>query len=379
MVVRALGDDVVVTGESHSEVEGLVLGVLVVVGIVLVTVRVLRGHVMVSGVLIVVRVSLVGVALVVLVSSRVVSLVVGSGRAGVCLASVANRVGSVGRSVVGSNLVMNNGHLVVDNSLVVRGLVMDGDDNVSSLVVHSRVLVEVSQVSSLGMSNYMRCLVVDGGSNVMGCLVVDRGDSGVVSSCTVMSASNVRGFVMGNDGGLMLNMDGVLDVVHRGVSSGLVMSDVRVLGVVRLGHFLVNGLVMSSNRHVLDNGHRHVGSLVVDWHFVNDGVLVEMSQMSGLMVDWGSDVMGRFFVMDRSGNVVRSLMVHRSDCLVMCWHGVMENRRVQMVRILMGNNSLVVDWRGNVVRCFMVGRGSNMMDLLVMRYLVVDSGGNVVG
>ena len=66
MVVSTLGDGIVVAGKSHSEVERLVLGVLVVVGVVLVTMNVFRGHVMVTRVLIVV--GLVKVSLMVHVS-----------------------------------------------------------------------------------------------------------------------------------------------------------------------------------------------------------------------------------------------------------------------------------------------------------------------
>ena len=60
MVVTTLGDNVVLLGSGDSEVLRLVLLVIVVIGIVLVTVSVLRGHVVVSGVHIVVRANLVG-------------------------------------------------------------------------------------------------------------------------------------------------------------------------------------------------------------------------------------------------------------------------------------------------------------------------------
>ena len=101
MVVSTLGDGIVVAGKSHSEVERLVLGVLVVVGVVLVAMSVLRGHVMVSGVLVVVRVGLVRVTLVVLVGGRVVSLVMGTSGVGVLSTDVTASVGCVG------GLVMN--------------------------------------------------------------------------------------------------------------------------------------------------------------------------------------------------------------------------------------------------------------------------------
>ena len=55
VVVSSLGDNIVVFGPRHSEVHRLVLLVLVVVGVVLVAVGVLRGHVVVRGVLVVVR------------------------------------------------------------------------------------------------------------------------------------------------------------------------------------------------------------------------------------------------------------------------------------------------------------------------------------
>lgn len=152
VVVSTLGDDVVVTGKSHSEVKGLVLGILVVVGVVLVTVGVLRGHVVVGGVLIVVRVGLVWVTLVVLVSGGVVSLVMGTDDMAVLGTDVAASVTSimaddvVRLSLVGSLVVSNSGvmhwDLVVhwDNSGVVRGLDM----------------------SNSWVSNNMRSLVVDG-------------------------------------------------------------------------------------------------------------------------------------------------------------------------------------------------------------------------
>ena len=101
MVVSTLGDGIVVAGKSHSEVERLVLGVLVVVGVVLVAMSVLRGHVMVSGVLVMVRVGLVRVTLVVLVGGRVVSLVMGTSGVGVLSTDVTASMGCVG------GLVMN--------------------------------------------------------------------------------------------------------------------------------------------------------------------------------------------------------------------------------------------------------------------------------
>lgn len=66
VVVTSLGDDVVFLRSSHSEVLRLVLLALVMIGIILVTMGVLRGHVVVVWVLIVMR--LIGVSLVVLVS-----------------------------------------------------------------------------------------------------------------------------------------------------------------------------------------------------------------------------------------------------------------------------------------------------------------------
>ena len=56
MVVSALHNHVVLLGSSHREVQWLMLLVLVVVSVVLVTVDVLRGHVVVTWVLVVVRV-----------------------------------------------------------------------------------------------------------------------------------------------------------------------------------------------------------------------------------------------------------------------------------------------------------------------------------
>lgn len=55
VVVNTLGDSIVLLRSSDSEVLGVVLLVIIVVGIVLVTVSVLRGHVVVSRVLIVIR------------------------------------------------------------------------------------------------------------------------------------------------------------------------------------------------------------------------------------------------------------------------------------------------------------------------------------
>jgi len=66
VVITSLGDDVVLLRSSHSEVKRLVLFVLIVISIILVTMGVLRGHVVMDRVLIVVR--LIGVSLVVLVS-----------------------------------------------------------------------------------------------------------------------------------------------------------------------------------------------------------------------------------------------------------------------------------------------------------------------
>ena len=248
----------------------------------------------------------------------------------------------VGGLVVGGNGLMLHdryGHvrclvvnrLVMDGGLVVDGSLMAGGNNVSSLVVNSGMLVEVGQMSSLVMAG---------------------SDSGVVSSGAVMGSSDVVRLCMSGDSGLVLNVDGVLDMVHGGVSWCLVMSGVRALDVVRLGHHLMGGC-------------RHVRCFMVG-SLMDDGVLVEVSQMTGL-VDGGGNVVG-LLVMDRSDNVARSLMVHRGDSLMMGRHRVMENRRVQMVRILMGN-SLMVDW------------GSNVVGLLVMDWgsLVMDRGGNVVG
>ena len=107
----------------------------------------------------------------------------------------------------------------------------------------------------------MRDLVVSGGGDNMRRLVVDWGDSVVngsdslvVSRGSVMGTSHVVRLLVVSNGGLVLNVDGVLDVVHGGVDQRLVMSDMRVLGVVRLGHLGVDGLVMSGLRLVGDNG-----------------------------------------------------------------------------------------------------------------------------
>ena len=59
MVVSALHNHVVLLGSCHCEVQWLMLQVLVVVSVVLVTVDVLRGHVVVTWVLVVVRVRLI--------------------------------------------------------------------------------------------------------------------------------------------------------------------------------------------------------------------------------------------------------------------------------------------------------------------------------
>ena len=357
VVVGTLGDDVVLTGESHSEVERLVLGILVVVGVVLVAVSVLRGHVVVSGILIVVR--LVGVALVVLVSRRVVTFVMGTSGVRVLSADMAASV-SIGNDGMGGFVVRG---LVVDwgnnMSSNMSSLVVDGSSNVMrSLVMNSGVLVEVSQVSSLGMSRNVRCLVVDWGSDVVrGDLVMGGGDGGVVSRGTSMSTGNVMRLDLGVDGSLVLNMDGVLNVMHGGVGLNLVVSGgVRSL-VVDWGSNVVNrgNLVMSRSDSVVNwSSNVMSGNGLV----VSGGVLVEVSKMSSLVV----------------GSCVRCLVVNRD--------GVVQNRRVQMVRILNINvvngssdvmRSLVMDGSGNVVRSFMMHRSGNV------RGLVMDWGSDVMG
>ena len=49
MIITSLGDDVVLPWGSHGEVKRLVLFVLIVIGVVLVSMDVLRGHVVVAG------------------------------------------------------------------------------------------------------------------------------------------------------------------------------------------------------------------------------------------------------------------------------------------------------------------------------------------
>merc|ERR1719469_1401792 len=59
VIVRALLDDVVLVRPRHSEVERLVLVVLVVIGVILMSVDVLRGHVVTARVLVMMRTALV--------------------------------------------------------------------------------------------------------------------------------------------------------------------------------------------------------------------------------------------------------------------------------------------------------------------------------
>ena len=346
VVVGALSDDIVVIGKRHGEVKRLVLRVLVVVGVVLVTMSVLRGHVVVGRVLVVVRVSAVDVALVVLVGRGVVTLVMGTSGVSVSLTDMSAGVRVVAL-VVSCLLVMRD--LVVDSS---NDLVMDWDGNMRSLVVcyNGGVLVEVGQMSGLGVvdgsSNVLGCLVMRRGCNdVPGCLVMRLGSNDVLDSL-MMRSSDVSRLVMGSDS-LVLSMDGVLHVVDRGVSGDLDMSGMNLLSVMRLRHLLVGWLVVSGNRHVLHDRHGHVRGLVVHWDSLVVGgtgsVLVKVSQMLGLVVH-------------RGGNVDGSLMVHRGDDLLVVYgkSGV-ENRRVQMVRILVSGNVVsglsVMDGSSNMVRC----------------------------
>ncbi len=102
-------------------------------------------------------------------------------------------------------------------------------------------------------------LVMDWGS-MHGSGVVNRGgmvslgDSLVMSGGTVMGSSHVVGLVMAHNVSLSLvsHMDGVLDVMDRGVVRLVDVSDMRVLSVVGLRRF-VGGLVVGLHSLVLHN------------------------------------------------------------------------------------------------------------------------------
>ena len=122
MVVGALGDDVMLQWSRHREVHCMMLLVLVVERVILVPVRVLRGHVMVSRVLIVMRG--VSVTLVILVSLRVVALVEPAlGLLGMFAAFVASLVRLLAFVVVSFALVRLDGLVVRDGMLLDHGMV----------------------------------------------------------------------------------------------------------------------------------------------------------------------------------------------------------------------------------------------------------------
>jgi len=73
MVIITLLDDVVLFGPCHGEVLGLVLLVLIMICVVLVSMRILRGHMMMGWVHVVARVLLIRMPCVILVGGRVVT------------------------------------------------------------------------------------------------------------------------------------------------------------------------------------------------------------------------------------------------------------------------------------------------------------------
>lgn len=148
VVVGTLGDDVVLFGASHGEVERLVLLVFIVVGVVLVASNVFRGHMVVSGVLVVM--GLIRVAFVVGISRRVISLAVSGSSLVRCFVMGGSVLRSVGSVMLGSSdvrgLVVHWGSdvrslnmtrsFVMDWNLMSGSLVVNGGNDMGSFVVY---------------------------------------------------------------------------------------------------------------------------------------------------------------------------------------------------------------------------------------------------
>ncbi len=241
VVVASLGNDVMLLRASDSEVERLVLLILVVVGVILVAVHVLRGHVMVARVLVVVR--RVGVSLMVLVVGRVITFVMSS---------------LVGNLVVGCGCVVHSLCLMMDNS---------------SLMVSDRLV--------LSQGCQMRRLVMD------------RLDLMMHRGCVMNGSSSVNwgGVVHGS-----LVMDNLFVVDWGGVHGSLVMDNLFVVdwggvhggSVVNWssmhGHGVVHGSLMVHSLNLVMNGGSMVHGSCMDW-----GSVVHRSSMDwGGMVDRGS-------------------------------------------------------------------------------------------
>lgn len=295
VVVASLGDDVVLLRSGHSEVLRLVFFALIVVSIILVTMSVLRGHVVVVWVLIVVR--LIGVSLVILVSGRVVTFVMGILNMSVlCGSDVTSLVGNLTFVMVGFTLV---GALVVHGGSVVGCLVMDG-------------------------------------SGVVGCLMMDRSDvtrSFVMDGCSVTRSFVVNwlvlnmfgGFVV--DGSLMVNRSFVMD--GSGMTRSFVM-DWLVLNV--LWSLVANWSSMM--RCLVVDGSNMLRSLVMDWLVLDmlGSLVMNWSCMVGSFVMHGSNMLG-CLVMD-GGSVAWSFVVDGLRGLVVHWGS--------MVRCLVVNGSGVM-------------------------------------
>ena len=177
MVVGTLLDNVVLFGASHSEVKRLVLLIFVVVGVVLVSVDVLRGHVVVSGVLVVVRSEDVVVLGVVTLVVNISGLV-----GGLSLVMSSGDVKGLDFLVRSLNVMLND-LLVVGNCTLVASDVMGFFVvNLSLHVVGARS-VNVSHrgvVLGLGMSNMRVLSVVDLGYHSLVSWLMVRGDGSML-------------------------------------------------------------------------------------------------------------------------------------------------------------------------------------------------------
>ena len=334
MVVGALLDVIVLLGPGHGEVQGLVLTVLVVIGVVLVAVRVLRGHVMVGWVLVVVRADVMrGLVMLNVVNwDNSVGVVVHSVRVvdgmdgvrSVSVHSVLGMVDSVG--IV---------HVVMDgvSHSVVRRVMMDNDGlNVDWVLV--MVLMSDHLMGLVMRRAYMVYLSMV--AIVMHSLVVH--DWAVVSDCGVMSLSVVHDWgVMSLDvvSGLMVDGGGVVDlgvmylsVVHwSGMMDdwSLVVHWSGVMSVVDAVMGVVHGvvgdlLVVSRSSMVLSS---HVVWLISVCNMMSDSLLVmrigNVMHWSVSMLDSVSDVSVFNMVsnwassmVNNRGSVVRVV----NDCVV---------------------------------------------------------------
>ena len=216
VVVSALGDDVVGLWSSDGEVERLVLLVFVVVSVILVTVDVLRGHMVMKRIHVMARGNFVSSALVGDMSGWIISLVGGSHDLSVlCQNSVSSAVVNWGlmddSSVVRGDMVhwslvnhscMVRGYMVhrglMDNGCVVRGSMVHW-----SLVNHSSV-VRGSMVhwSLVNHSCMVRGSMVHWDRVMNWNSVVNRGLMN--DSCVVRSNVMDRGLM--NDGGVMRSL-----------------------------------------------------------------------------------------------------------------------------------------------------------------------------